>query len=355
VTAGAPRAAWATLVGAVLGVGGCNGTAFELRPTPRATAAGAPVTAQVRRVDSWRDGDLGAPVVVVVDLHNSDPARPYTTLAPRLVARSLWGGPAFELELKEIDGSGPEESADRRTYWTAGATGPSSKLARPVVPPGATRTLRLEFGPGGEAPSGPYRLILLEQVDGDAPFEVPLADPPSGPRWQASRAPIGVYLRTGWGYIGGSQGITFMEPIGLSARFSFGRLVLGLDERYTFLFRTTRVDAGNAFGASGLVSLAWQPWSWYVSPYVDAGGFVGVGQSPRSAQESGLVSAPRASAGILWFLGSRIGAQTLVPIDRPLSPQRGFGFRVAYTHWFHTGEGRGSDGVEMSFELGFSR
>jgi hypothetical protein len=316
-----------------LGFGGCNGTAFELRPAPRVTAAGAPVTAQVRRVDCWRDGDLGGPVVVEVDLHNGDLARPYTMAAPRLVARSLWGGPTHELTL----------------------SAPSSSLARDVVPPGATRTLRLEFEPRGDGPAGPYRLTLVEQVAGDAPFDLPLADPPNGPRWQASHPPIGVYLRSGWGYIGGSDGITFMEPIGLSGRFSFGRLVLGLDERYTFLFRTTTANAGSAFGLSGLVSLAWQPWSWYVAPYVEGGGFGGLGQSAQSAPGSRFASSPRASAGILWFLGSRIGSQAVVPIDRPLSPQRGFGLRVAYTHWFHTGPGRGSDGVELALEFGFSR
>jgi hypothetical protein len=310
---------------------------YELQGA-RATAPGAPITAEVRRVQCWRNCDLEAPVFVELELRNDDAARAFTLAPPRLVARNLWGGPAFELLLLEIDGV-------------------ASRFApRPVVPPGATRGLRLGFASDGEPPVGPYRLTLVEQVDGLASFEVPLSDPPAGPRWAAPRSPIAAYVSTGFAGLGSGQrrGFFAMEPIGGSLRFSFGRLVLGFDVRYSFLFRTTMAVGGSSFGGSGLVSLGWQPWTWPLAPYVQGGTYAGLGDAPRSGEGS-LVSSPRASAGVLWFFGPRLGARTDVPIDRPPSPERIGGLRVAYTRWFRTGDSGGDGGFEMSLEIGWPR
>jgi hypothetical protein len=321
---------------AALAVTGCAGPTYELRGAS-ATASGAPVKAEVPRVECWRNCDLTVPVSVELDLRNDDAARTFTTALPRLTARSLWGGPTFELPLVEIDGVSPK------------------RAARPSLSPASTRRLRLTFASDGEPPEGPYRLALVEGVDGLGSFEVPLSDPPAGPRWGSSRPPNGVYLHTGFAGMGSrDRGFFVMEPIGGSLRFSFGRLVLGVDLRYSFLFRSAPGVGGSSFGGSGLVSVAWQPWTWRLAPYAEGGGYGGVGDSPRPHQGR-FVSSPRASAGILWFFGPRVGSRTDIPIDRPLSSQRVGGLRVAYAHWFQTEEGGGSDGLEMSLELGWAR
>src|SRR5258707_1130235 len=76
-----------------------GGTVYELRPAPRASAVGAPVTAQVRRVEWVRDLDEDGLVVVEIDAHNGDPTRSFVLEPPRLVARSAVGGPPYELAL----------------------------------------------------------------------------------------------------------------------------------------------------------------------------------------------------------------------------------------------------------------
>ena len=124
----------ATLVASAL-VAGCGGPAYEVRGA-RATAPGTLLSAEIKRVESWRSGDLNAPVVVELELRNGDPTRAHTTAPPHLVARSVMGGPYFELALTRIGADSPEVA----------------------VPAGATRTLRLEFEPRAEAPPGPYRL-----------------------------------------------------------------------------------------------------------------------------------------------------------------------------------------------------
>lgn len=325
-----------SIVAAALAVAGCGGPTYELRGA-RATSSGAPVTAEVSRVRCWRNCDLAVPVAVELDLRNDDARRTFTLALPRLTARSLWGGPTFELPLAEIDGV------------------PAKRAVRPSLSPASTRRLRLAFASDGEPPEGPYRLALVEGVDGLDSFEVPLSDPPAGPRWGSSRPPTAVYLSTGFAGIGSrDQGFFVMEPIGASLRSSFGRLVLGIDVRYSFLFRSAPGVGGSSLGGSGLVSLGWQPWTWPLSPYVQGGEYAGAGDSPQPGQGR-LVSSARASAGVLWFFGSRVGARTDVPVDRPLSSQRVGGLRLAYAHWFQTGEHGGSDGLEMSLELGWAR
>jgi hypothetical protein len=343
-----------SVVAAALALAGCSGPLYELQGA-RAKAPGAPLTAEVRSVECWRSCDLDAPLFVELELRNDDAARALTTAPPRLAARSLWGGPTFELALTEIDGMPPEEAMGRSAYWSAGATGPTHPVRR-AVPPGATLKVRLRFAADGEAPVGPYRLTLVEQVDGTPPFEVPLSDPPAGPRWAAQRAPIAGYVSSSFAGVGSGQrrGFFAMEPIGTSLRLSFGRLVLGFDVRYSFLFRTTMAVGGSSFGGSALVSLGWQPWTWHLAPYVQGGSYGGLGDASR-AGSAGLVSSPRASAGVLWSFGPRLGSRTDVPVDRPMSPQRLGGLRLAYTHWFRTGDSGGDGGFEMSLELGWPR
>jgi hypothetical protein len=306
---------------------------YEVRGA-RATAPGAPITVEVRSVECWRNCDLDAPLFVEIELRNDDAARAFATAPPRLIARSLWGGPAIQIPLTDMDGARPGEA----------------------VAPGATRRLRLRFASDDEAPVGPYRLTLVEQVNGLPPFEVPLSDPPAGPRWVATRAPLAGYVSSGFSGLGAGQGKGFfaMEPIGTSLRFSFGRLVLGIDVRYSFLFRTTMAVGGSSFGGSGLLSLGWQPWTWHLAPYIQGGSYFGVGDGPRNG-EGQLVSSPRTSAGVLWSFGPRLGSRTDVPIDRPASPERVAGLRVAYTRWFRTGDSGGDGGFEMSLELGWPR
>ena len=307
---------------------------YELQGA-HATAPGAPITAEVRSVECWRSCDLDAPLTVDLELRNDDATRTFRTAPQRLVARNLWGGPAVELSPTEMDGAPPGETS---------------------LPPGTKRRLRLRFTSEGDAPVGPYRLTLVERVDGLAPFEVPLSDPPTGPRWVARRAPVAAYVSSGFAGLGPRHGKGFfaMEPIGASLRLSFGRLVLGFDARYSFLFRTTMALGGSSFGGSGLVSLGWQPWTWHLAPYVQGGTFAGLGDGQRTGGGQ-WVSSPRASAGVLWSFGPRIGSRTDVPIDRPPSPERLGGLRVAYTRWYRTGDSGGDGGFEMSLEIGWPR
>jgi hypothetical protein len=338
-----------TAAAAALALAGCGGTVYELRPAPHAAAPGVPLTAEVRSVESGPNGGVAWRVIVELAVHNGDPARAFSTGPPRLTTRGAWSGPPVELELTE-ERPTPEESLDRSTFWESGA---SASGPRAPLPPGATRTRRVVFELHDDVPPGPTRMVLTVPVDGGSPIELVLADVAGGSRWRTTRPPTGGYVRSGVAFVGADNGFTAIEPIGLAARFSFGRLVLSLDYRYTFLQRPPAPTPGDSFGLSGIVGLSWQPWTWHFAPYAEGGAFAGTGRASSAADQSQTSFAPRVSGGVMGFFGPRLGDEAKVAVDRPLSPQRRLGVRVGYTRWFHTGLAQRSDGVEMSLETGF--
>lgn len=335
---------WA-LVGAALVATGCEGLVFQLRPIPRATAASAPVVAQVRKVEAVGVLDDDGKLVVELDAHNADAVRTFQLGPPRLIARRARGGPPYELEL-EIAVASDDTSPDCKTYWREGPTAPEP------LHPGATRTIRAWFASRGDPPQGPLDLVVVVPVEGSAPIEIGLvARDEGGPRWSRPRPVGGLYLRGGFAGIGQANTVfDVVDPIGFSFRSSFGRLVTSFDVRMTFLHGASDNAMGSSQGFSGLFGLARQPWHWHVAPYAEGGGYGGWGDLPTGGVRH--VGAARMSAGVLLFGGPRLTALAALPIERPLSPQRAFGLRFGYTRWFHTGAGVGSDGVELSYEVG---
>jgi hypothetical protein len=333
------------LVGAALTATGCEGLVFQLRPVPRATAAGAPVMAQVRKIEAVGFLDDGGKLVVELDAYNPDGARTFQLGPPRLIARSLRGGRPYELPA-ELAVASDDPNPDRKTYWREGPRAPEP------LRPGATRTIRAMFEARGEPPQGPLDFVAVLPVEGSAPIEIDLvAHDESGPRWSRPRPVGGLYLRGGFAGVGESGGqFDVIDPIGFSFRSSFGRLVTSIDVRETFLRGTTLGATGSSGGFSGLLGLTWQPWRWHVAPYAEGGGYAGWGDLPTGGVRH--VGSARVSAGILLFAGPRLTARADLPIERPLSPQRALGLRVGYTRWFHTGAAGGSDGLELSYEIG---
>jgi hypothetical protein len=328
------RAARAALFAAALAAG-CGGPFYDLRPAPRAETPGNAVAVRVPRVE-WR-GQLGSYCAATVELEvsNGDAARAASIGAPRLVAGSALGGPSLDFELKS-----PDLDQDR------------------TVAPGATRVFRAAFvSSAADGPQGPLRLTVVVPVEGQGAVEVPIADPrPGGPRWLAPRASGGAYLRGSWSLLGDrSTAFHVLEPVGLSARRSFGRWVVAFDERYTFLYQTGAniPSLGRAMGLSFLVDVAWEPWRFPLAPYVEGGGFGGFATSGDGG--SRWSGAGRASGGVLIMGGPRLGAGGALPFEGPASPQRQAGLRLGYTRWFYSGAGAGTSGFELSVEIGFGR
>jgi hypothetical protein len=344
------RVCLVTLAAVALGVVGCGGTVYELRPVPRATGTDAPLTAQVRQVEWIRDLDAEGLVAVVIDAQNGDPARTFTLEPPRLLAKSTAGGAAFELELSSVLAI-DDASPDRATYQKIGA-----KPRQPLAP-GATRTMRATFQARGEPPRGPLGLVAVVPVEGAAPLELGLALPGAeGPRWQTPRPVSGLYLRGGYASLGRGNGVFYaLEPVAFAFRSSFGRWVTSADLRFTFLAREGGSAPGTSQGFSGLLGLAFEPWHGMLAPYVEAGAYGGAGAAPMTIGGVRYVGAGRVSAGVLVFAARRLEAQATLPVDRPLSPQRAFGLRAGYTRWFYSGASSGTPGFELSYEVGFGR
>jgi hypothetical protein len=288
--------------------------------------------------------------MIELEVANTDPARAFAVGPPRLVAGSALGGPPFDFDLED-EGL---KQLDREAAWK-GAT-PDRRVG-----PGATRVTRAKFllKKNPDAPQGPYRITVVVPVEGQAPLELAIADPrPGGPRWGTPMQSPGAYVRGGWADMGGrNDAFQVIEPIGISGRRAFGRLVIGFDERFTFLYKTADAlsVADRATGLSFLANVAWEPWRFPVAPYLEGGVFVGFGPDPFEMGRARWSAAPRVAGGLLLMQGSRLGSGSPLPFEAPTSPQRVFGMRIGYAHWFNTGASGGTGGIEFAIEVGFGR
>lgn len=321
--------------------GGCGTVRrYELDPVPRAGDGSSPVKIQVRHVE-WalqpEDAELvpGAATAVELDLHDADARRSFVVRGVWLVARSVSGGDAVSV---------PPDTAT--SSWASGIG----------LTPGETKTIRLVFNiPESPPVRGFVRLAVVVSVDGQPPLEVAIADPVAGgPRWRQSSPVAGSYFSSSFVDLGSTRNISVIEPFAFAYRRSFGRLVLGLTESWTYIHQDALAAGPPASGLSLLAHVSWQPWHWPVAPYVQAGAFGGAQAPPRAYHGSvDWVGLPRIGAGLLFMGGARLGSAGPLPFERPLSPQHRVGIRIGYARWFNMGTAGGEDGIEFAFELGF--